>query len=107
MNEHEEMMTIEEQEPVVEPEEVVEPIVEPEPESEPEPEAEEVVGIVTGCARLNVRRRANVTADIVTAILAGTEVKIDMEKPYSGWYKVCTAFGVEGFCMKDYITIKQ
>lgn len=114
MNNIDELQVIEEQELIVEPEvEVeseVEPVVEPEvePVVEPEVEAEpDTVGVVSDCTHLNIRKGANKSASIISVIPAGTEVKIDLKKSNRDWYKVCTAFGIEGFCMKEYITIKQ
>lgn len=59
------------------------------------------------CLKLNVRREPNAKAEIVTLISALTEVVIDMDASSDDFYKICTATGIEGFCMKEYITIKQ
>ena len=63
-------------------------------------------GIVTGCARLNVRQNGDVNSDVLCAIDEGYEVEIYESASNSDFYKICTAAGVEGFCMKQYITIK-
>lgn len=69
--------------------------------------AEPVVAVVANCSRLNVREEPSMTADILTTLVTGTELriieKIDGEPSF---YKICAACGLEGFCVCDYITIK-
>lgn len=77
--------------------ETAEPVIE-----EPKP----VIGIVVGCTKLNVREAANADADPVGTVEAGSEVEIDESKSTEYFYKVCTAAGLEGFCMKKFITIQ-
>lgn len=101
-------------EPVVEPvveETVVEPAImveEPVAEVEPEVIVEPVpvYGYVDKCEKLNVRKSPTKHADAVCVIPAKTEVMIDTDKSTNDWYSVRTAAGVEGFCMKNFITIK-
>lgn len=88
-------------------EESVEVIEEPVVEVKEDPVVEEpkaVIGVVSGCAKLRVRKAANTDADVVCEIDAGSEVEIDEAKSTFGFYKVCTAAGFEGFCMKKFIT---
>ena len=85
--------------PVVEPEVKVEETTEPETD-------DSVIGIVTGCAKLNVREGAAVNAAVLTTIPEGSEVQIDILDSTDEFYKVCTATGVEGFCMKKFINIE-
>ena len=87
------------EEPVVAP--VVEPVVTPDQEPTP------ILGVVSGCQKLNVREEASTEADIVCEILKDTEVMIDEENSTNDFYKICTGAGVEGFCMKKFITIKS
>lgn len=68
---------------------------------------EEVFGVVTGCAKLNVREEPNLDAKVVTVIKKGTTLEIDMENSDTEWLCVCTASGVEGFCMAEYVEIKD
>ena len=104
-----------EPEPV--PEEPVEPVVEemvaePEPEVVPEepetePEApQRKTGRVFNCAKLNVRQEPKATASVVCEISCHTEVEIDEEESTDDFYKIYTASGIEGFCMKSYILEK-
>lgn len=94
-------------EPVVT-EEPIEVTVEPtEPIATEVPEKAEIVhGYVSGCSKLNVRKGPGIDARPLTIISENTEVEIDMANSTDEWYGVITASGVEGFCMKKYITIK-
>lgn len=71
-----------------------------------EVKAEVTLGVVTGCSRLNVRGAATTDSDPVGVIEDGCEVEIDKEKSTADFYKICTAAGLEGFCMKKFIVIK-
>lgn len=72
------------------------------------PPPEPVFGVVTDCAKLNVRVKPNKDADIACVIAKGTEVIIDKAKSTKKFYKVYSPTGpIDGFCMKEYITIKQ
>lgn len=100
-----------------EPEPVVEPITEPEEIPvimgsievvEPEPEIfEPTIGVVVNCTKLNVREQPSAGADIVCVLVALDEVQIDEDESTEDFYKVCTVSGLEGFCMKKYIVIRE
>lgn len=66
-----------------------------------------VTGVVTDCLKLNLREEADPDANVVTVIPALAEVVIDMEASTDSFYKVCTAAGIEGFCMRKYIAIRK
>ena len=66
----------------------------------------EVVGVVTGCSRLNVRAKPDTDASVVCVIPKSSEVTIDESESTEDFYKVCTAAGAEGFCMKEFIELK-
>lgn len=98
-----------EEEQVVVQEEIVE---EPEVtvhEEVPSPKQESniVTGIVTGCAKLNVREHPDLKADALCILSASSEVKVVEDEVFDKWYHVFTDAGVEGFCMKRYISIKS
>lgn len=63
------------------------------------------IGKVYGCKRLNVRETPNTTAAIVSEIVEGVEVMIDEQLSNGLFYKICTEHGIEGYCMKKFITI--
>ena len=65
------------------------------------------IGVVTGCVKLNVRKKPDVKADVVCEIVCLSEVVVDEEASTSEFYKVYTVSGVDGFCMKKFITIKE
>lgn len=63
-------------------------------------------GVVVDCVKLNVRKRPSSDAAIVTEIPAGIKVRIIDEESTKDFHHVCTATGIEGFCMKKFIEIK-
>lgn len=83
------------------------PVVEePKPVVKPEP-PKPLTGKVTGCAKLNVRESANATANVLAVINEGSEVVINRIKSTVEFYAVCTAAGIEGYCMKKFITVNK
>lgn len=62
-----------------------------------------VTGIVVDCAKLNVRVAPNALADVVCVLDAQSELEIDVSKSTDEWFKICTAIGAEGYCMRKYI----
>ena len=76
-------------------EETVEVVAQPEPKI--------VTGVVVNCTKLNVRVNPSTTADIVCVLDANSEVKINVAKSNDEWFGVCTATGVEGYCMRKFV----
>ena len=70
---------------------------------EPVAPKKEILGVVTECVILNVRKEPNADAEIVTKILLGTEVMVDETESTEDFYKICTGSGAEGYCMKQFI----
>lgn len=66
---------------------------------------EEINGVVANCQRLNVRRKPKANAGILCVIDVKSKVTIDMDKSTEGWFRVTTTDGVDGFCMKQFITV--
>lgn len=98
-----------EQKPVETPvvQEVVDEVVEAPVENVVEVPVEKpkvITGVVSGCERLNVRSNPDASADVLCTIDRGTEVVIDKKGSTKDFYKICTAAGVDGFCMKQFIT---
>lgn len=89
------------QEPVVE---NVENEVVEEPKTQPK---KNVTGKVINCKRLNVRKKPSKDGDVLCTIPASAVVTIDKDKSTAHYYKVTTADGVEGFCVKDYLSVKR
>lgn len=109
-----------ETEPVVQPEPVVtEPAVQPKVEVPEAPKPvqpklveetvetvslpEMVEGVVVNCAKLNVRSEPSITASIVCVLDAMSEIEIDVAKSNDEWFKICTAIGAEGYCMRKFV----
>lgn len=64
-------------------------------------------GIVTGCEKLNIRDKSSKDGKVLTVLNKGTEVEVYTQAPTTpDFYKVKTASGLEGYCMKQFITIK-
>lgn len=64
-------------------------------------------GVVTECLRLNIRKEPVADAEVVAVVDCLSEVKVDMSTSTDKFYKVCTAAGIEGFCVKKYIALRQ
>lgn len=65
-----------------------------------------VVGYVTNCAKLNVRDEPTPHSNVLCTIEQDSEVEIDEAQSTEDYYKICTAAGVEGYCVKYFINIK-
>jgi hypothetical protein len=81
------------------------PTVQNEPNGANEPEV--VTGTVVGCRRLNVREQMNTEAEVLCVLRAGTVVQVVADEVHDDWYHVFTSTGIEGFCMKKYISVNQ
>ena len=97
-----------EQEPIMDPvieakAEQAQEIVE---ESQKVEEAVQTVGFVDNCEHLRVRKESNVDSEELCIINKLSEVVIDLDNSTDYFYKVTTSEGVEGYCMKKFITIK-
>lgn len=73
---------------------------------EPGPVGMTTVGVVDGCYMLNVRKEPNTDADVVCVIKVGATVEINEAESTDEFYKVCTAAGATGYCMKKYIKVE-
>lgn len=62
-------------------------------------------GIVTDCLKLNIRKDPNPSAEIMATVDALTELKVYDSFKHADFYKVCTASGIEGYCMKKYVAV--
>lgn len=85
------------------------PVTEVTEVAEQEPIKTEVhpVGVVSGCAKLNVRKNPAVEPNnVATTISKGDEVKIVEKKSTGDWYAVITKGNKHGYCMKKYITVQ-
>lgn len=65
-----------------------------------------VLGTVISPSGLNIREEPSRSGKVLSVVKDNSTVMIDLEGSEHKWYKVCTESGVEGFCMKEYVTIK-
>lgn len=68
--------------------------------------AETISGVVSGCEKLNMREDSNKESKIITVLTKDAEVKVNLTESTEDFYKVCTASGLEGYCMKKFIVVK-
>ena len=65
-----------------------------------------VIGFVSDCTKLNVREQPEIDADVVCVLNNGTEVEINVVNSTNEWFSVCTAAGIEGYCMRKFINAR-
>lgn len=83
-------------------------VVEPKPEEPESPKLETpTFGVVTNCAKLNIRSKPNIEASVVCEVPITSKLVIDTDKSTDNWFKVCTASGAEGFCMKRFVEVQK
>lgn len=66
-----------------------------------------VSGIVTDCFSLNIREKPLSDAKVIAVIPVMENVLVDTSDSTDDFYKICTAAGVEGYCMKKYIALRR
>lgn len=66
---------------------------------------EYVSGVVVNCSRLNVREHPDAASAVRYVIAGGSEIQVCVAHNYEDWCEVCTPSGVEGYCMKKYISM--
>ena len=66
-----------------------------------------VVGYVSGCFKLNIREEGYLGANVVCVVPEKTALLIEAAESNDEWYKVYTETGMEGFCMKQYVTLSE
>lgn len=72
----------------------------------PKPFRKRTSGTVIGCNRLNVRANPDGDSDIAAVIIRDSEVNIDLVDSTKEWFKVTTTAGVEGYCMRKFVSAK-
>lgn len=63
-------------------------------------------GVVVNCQSLNVRHEASLDSNVASSLRVDSEVIIYEDASTEDFYKVCTSAGVEGYCAREYISIK-
>lgn len=79
-----------------------EPIIETAVEEAPVVEKH---GVVVDCVRLNIRKEPRIDAEVLCEVNCSTDMLVYEEESTDEFYKICTSSGIEGFCMKKFITI--
>ena len=88
-------------------EQVETPIDETPIETEPvEPAKPEPIEGTVNCEKLNVRSDATIDSEPVGIINRDSKVFIYEDESTEEFYKVCTATGLEGYCMKKFISVQ-
>lgn len=65
-----------------------------------------VPGTVSDCVRLNVRVAPFANAEVACVLNVESQLEINLDESVEDWYKVCTAAGIEGYCMKKFISAR-
>lgn len=63
------------------------------------------IGFVSGCKKLYVRAEPNKDSKPLCVIEWDTKVNIDLNESTMLFYKIKTNSGLEGYCMKEFISI--
>lgn len=66
----------------------------------------QTIGFVSGCEKLYVRTEPSKDSEPLCIIEKDAELTVDLKKSTSSFFKVKTASGVEGYCMKDFIVTR-
>ena len=64
---------------------------------------ETIIGVIANCGKLNVRMNPSANSGVVAILDVNSEVEINLEKSDDEWYSVCTATGLEGYCMRKFV----
>lgn len=65
------------------------------------------IGKIRDCDKLNVREEPTVDSKVVCKLDKFSEVQIDKSNSTRDFYKIITSTGVNGYCMKKYMSIKK
>ena len=68
-------------------------------------EVKQVIGVVHNCEKLNIRKKPDKDADVLCTLNSGTEVLINDAN--EDFYSVVTESGIDGYCMKQYVKVKE
>lgn len=71
------------------------------------PESSTVLGVVTECIKLRVRKTPEVGDNVICEIVFASEVLVDLNESTDDFYKITTGAGIEGYCMKQFINIGE
>lgn len=67
---------------------------------------EEVVGVISGCRKLNVRSEPDINSAVICIVDEKTQVIIDEQESTEDFYKVYIPANISGFCVKKFVSKK-
>lgn len=67
---------------------------------------EEVVGVISGCRKLNVRSEPDINSAVICIVDEKTQVIIDEQESTEDFYKVYIPINISGFCVKKFVSKK-
>ena len=66
---------------------------------------ETVIGIVANAYKLHIYKDPSIESDIIFSVYPHSELVVDLSKSTAEWLCVCTAIGIEGYCLREYVRI--
>lgn len=60
-------------------------------------------GVIANCAKLNVRSKPNTNGDVLAVLNVNDKISIDVDESTDEWFKIRTADGVNGYCMRKFV----
>lgn len=66
-----------------------------------------IIGTVTNCKNLNIRKQPSKSSEVLCTVCVSDEVTIDTTRSNENWFNIKTKSNIEGFCMKDFINVKS
>ena len=64
-----------------------------------------MTGVVVNCSKLNVRVAPVVTAEVACVLNVASEIEIVAAESTDEWFKVVTAAGIDGYCMRKFVEV--
>lgn len=61
------------------------------------------IGVVNNA---DIYSEPDITSEIIYVIKESSEVLVDMLESTNMFFKIVTAFGAEGFCLRNFVTLK-
>jgi uncharacterized protein YgiM (DUF1202 family) len=101
------MFEAENQESITDPTSIPEEVAVTEEPVTPKKKVKKIKGVVIGCAKLNVREHPSTESTVLCTVPASSEVRVVANEKHDEWYHVFTETGVEGYCMKKYISVEK
>lgn len=80
--------------------------IEPDVEEVVTTPSEPIIGVVKSI-RLNVRETAFMKDNVIGELRVGDKVTVDLNESTEQWLRVHTESGLDGFCVRDLITLQQ